>query len=177
MPKTREDLVGLIKRFKTPIMYRDIEIMRWYVPTPQIVNDLADYLIANGVVISPCKEGDTVYKIKKFCDENTGYMEFYTPSKEFDKPCPHYEPAEWECAENCKIGDDGSYCSQYLDIRCEKCKERTAIQAAQFDFSMLRKVFNTPMFDESTQLRNTFFLTKEEAEAHLPQQPAEGDGL
>ena len=127
---------------------------------------LADYLIANGVIISPCKEGDTVYKIEKFCDENTGYHESYKPSKEFDKPCPHYRAAEWEIEEKCAACDDfddACYCSLNLNVFCEMCKERIAIQKDKFDFAMMRRVFNTPMFDKNTVLEDMLFLTEDEA--------------
>ena len=131
---------------------------------------IADYLIANGVIISLCKEGDTVYKIVKFCEENTGYKEFYRPSKEFADNCPHLEPAEWECSESCKACDDyddASYCSLYLKILCDTCKERIAIQRDRFSFAMMRRVFNTPMFDKSIELKDMLFLTYEEAEHAL----------
>lgn len=144
---------------------------------------IADHLIAHGVVILPCNEGDAVYKIVKFCEENTGYKEFYRPSKEFAENCPHLEPAEWECSERCKACDDyydASYCSLYLKIFCDTCKERIAIQRDKFTFAMMRRVFNTPMFDKSTELRDTLFLTKEEAERALNYllvmpQPPEGE--
>ena len=144
------------------------------------VEQVVDSLIAQGVVMLPCKEGGTVYRIKKFCEENTGYSEFYRPSKEFPRDCQHYEPAEWECEESCKIGSDSSYCSLYLDIHCEICKERIAVQADKFEFSMMRRVFNTPMFDENTELRDTLFLTKEDAEQALKDllsksEPPKGD--
>ena len=45
----RERLIELIKA--------RIENKTW------CVSDLADYLIANGVVVMPCKVGDTVYEI------------------------------------------------------------------------------------------------------------------
>lgn len=133
-------------------------------------SEVADHLIANGVTVLPCKEGDTVYVIRKFCDQNTGYKEFYRPSKEFDKPCQHYEPAEWECGERCIACADidfSSYCSLNLNLSCDECKERIAIQADKFNFSMMCRVFNTPMFDEKIELVDTLFLTKREAEQAL----------
>ena len=149
-----------------------------------VENDvLADHLIANGVIVMPCKVGDTVYKIVKFCDENTGYKEFYRPSKEFVVPCVNYIPAEWEIEEECSgcdSLDDATYCSLNLNIFCERCKERIAIQKDKFEFSMMRMVFNTPMFDNGTPLRDTLYLTKEEAEqalkrlASTPTPPKEG---
>ena len=138
--------------------------------TYQTAQNVADHLLANGVIVPPCKVGDTVYQIRKFCDENVGYKEFYRPSKEFDKPCPHYEPAEWEISERCTACDDyedSHFCSLNLDIHCEMCKERIAIQQDKFSFSMMRRVFNTPMFDKNTKLEDTLFLTKEEAETAL----------
>lgn len=124
---------------------------------------VTDHLIANGVILPPCKVGDTIYKIVKFCDENTGYKEFYKPTKEFDTPCTHYIPAEWEIEECCEIGEDGYCCSLYLDMRCEMCRDRIAIQKDKFQYSMMNKIYNTAMFDKNTKLEDMYFLTLEEA--------------
>lgn len=125
------------------------------------------------LIILPCKEGETVYKIVKFCEENTGYSEFYRPSVEFDSDCEYFEPQEWaDDRERCnaKIEDDDKepwYCSLNLDILCEKCKSRFTIQKDKFALSMIHQIFNTPMFNENTSLEDVYYLSFEEAEAAL----------
>ena len=51
-------------------------------PLTQVGYAESDALIACGVILPPCKVGDTVYEIIKFCDENIGYEEFYKPTKQ-----------------------------------------------------------------------------------------------
>lgn len=125
------------------------------------------------LVFMPCKEGDTVYKIVKFCEANDGYKEFYRPSVEFKDDCEYLEPQYWadDCERcNAQIEDDDKepwYCSLNLDILCEKCKERFAIQKDKFTFSKVRQVFNTPMFNENTSLEDIYYLSFEEADNAL----------
>ena len=140
------------------------------------IDKLAEYedLEEQGrLLILPCKEGDTIYKIVKFCGENTGYYEFYRPSVEFENNCEYFEPACYmDDSERCnaKIEDDDKepwYCSLNLDVLCEKCKSRFAIQKDKFTLSMVRQVFNTPMFKENTSLEDVYYLSFEEAEEAL----------
>ena len=125
------------------------------------------------LIILPCKEGDTIYKIVKFCGKNTGYYEFYRPSVEFESDCEYFEPACYydDCERcNAKIEDDDKepwYCSLHLDVLCEKCKERFAIQKDKFTIAKVRQVFNTPMFNENTSLEDIYYLSFEEAEEAL----------
>lgn len=131
----------------------------------------ADHLLVNGVIVPPCREGDTIYKIVKFCEENTGYKEFYRPTKEFEEDCPYLERASWyDDADECKAIEDyheRQYCTLNLKIFCDKCKERFAIQKDKFAYSMMHQVYNSPMFDSNTTLEYTYFRTKEEAEKAL----------
>ena len=134
---------------------------------------IADYLLANGVIVPPCREGDTIYHILKYCEKNTGCKEFYRPTKEFEDDCKYYEPQHW--ADDCEecfapiMNDDYEpyYCSLNLDIYCEKCKERFAIQKDVFTLAKAHQVYNSPMFNEKTTLEYTYFRTKEEAEKAL----------
>lgn len=125
------------------------------------------------LIILPCKEGDTVYKIRKFCEENTGCYEFYRPSVEFEKNCEYFEPAcYYDDYERCnaEIEDDDKepwYCSLNLDVLCEKCKSRFAIQKDKFTLSMVRQIFGTPMFNENTSIEDVYYLSFEEAEEAL----------
>ena len=131
---------------------------------------IADHLIANNVIVLPCKPGDTVWRIRKFCEENTGMRECFRPSIEFAQNCPNYVEGYYESEEYCDACDDhldSSYCSLDLKILCNTCKERFAMQPEFFDFAMTTRVFGTPMFNENTELEDTLFLTKEAAQKAL----------
>lgn len=39
-------------------------------PTDNFIGSLADYLIANGLVVPPCKVGDKIFFVHDMCDEN-----------------------------------------------------------------------------------------------------------
>lgn len=125
------------------------------------------------LVALSCKEGDTIYRIRKFCEENTGYKEFYRPSVEFENDCEYFEPAccTGDCEMcNAQIEDDDKEpwdCSLNLDVLCEKCKERFAIQKDIFTFSKIRQIFNTPMFNKHISLEDIYYLSLEEAEDAL----------
>lgn len=45
--------------------------------TYSLENELADYLLANGVVVLPCKIGDTVYEAEKYCDNGAVCLRCY----------------------------------------------------------------------------------------------------
>lgn len=125
------------------------------------------------IVTLPCKEGDTIYKIRKFCEENTGRYEFYRPSVKFESDCEYFEPAcYYDDSERCnaEIEDDDKepwYCSLNLDVLCEKCKSRFAIQKDKFTLSMVRQIFGTPMFNENTSIEDVYYLSFEEAKEAL----------
>ena len=51
MPNTREKLIELLERFETPIMFGGIELMKWTIPTNEILTAFADHLITNGVTV------------------------------------------------------------------------------------------------------------------------------
>ncbi len=136
--------------------------------TPQ---HTADSLLADGWIRPPCKVGDTVYKIRKFCETNVGYKEEYKPDKEFEENCPYLDPQSWyDDSDRCKAVtnyEEANYCTINLKILCDTCKSRLAIQKDKFTWSMMCNVFNTPMFNTNTDLYDTYFLTKEEAEKKL----------
>ena len=135
------------------------------------IEKVADHLIANGFILPPCKEGDTIYRIVKFCEENTGYKEFYRPTVEFEENCPYFEPASWYGdGDRCTAAedyDDGCYCDLKLDILHENCKSRFAIQKDIFSFGKMEQVFGTAMFDDKTELRDRYYLSMEDAERAL----------
>ena len=53
----REKLIELLERFRISIMFGEVEVMRWTIPTPDILTAIVDYLIAHGVTVS---DGSTV---------------------------------------------------------------------------------------------------------------------
>ena len=135
------------------------------------ISEIAEHLIENGVIVPPCKVGDTVYKIVKFCEKNTGLIEFYRPSIEFEEDCPYLEPQSWygDCdrCEAVEDYDEGCYCTLNLKIFCDTCKSRLAIQKEKFAYGMMTRVFNTPMFDKNTSDEDILYLTREDAEQKL----------
>ena len=150
-----------------PLNKYDINILQ---DIAKACNEAAE-VIERSVVL-PCKFGTTIYKIVKFCEQNTGFKEFYIPSKEFKENCPYYEPQCWEdYCEKCKAVDNfdngAYYCSLNLEILNEKCKERLAIQKDVFTFSKLNHIYNTPMFNEGTDIEDICYLTEEEAKEAL----------
>ena len=87
----REALVNLLNKEPCPSIYTCSNACK-YAESPHCLEErYADYLIANNVIILPCRKGDPIYQIKKFCDVNVGNYEFYRPTKEFDKPCQYFE--------------------------------------------------------------------------------------
>lgn len=59
----RDRLIELLGGF--PIFYSTMK-ERWM---PEAVERLADYLLANGVIVPPCKVGDTLYVISHMKDK------------------------------------------------------------------------------------------------------------
>ena len=143
----------------------------------EILNRLAEYEEAEeaGLIkILPCKEGTPIYYIRKDCDENFGYKEEFRPTKEFEEDCEHFESQYWESDEYCKYFDkindgyrDYENCSFDLKIICDKCKDRLTIHKDYFTLPMINRVYNTLQFDSKTSLRDTYFLTVEEAQEKL----------
>lgn len=156
--------------------YRSLEyIIRRKIPAwfEDKIYDIKYNLWAKQQLILPCKKGETVYRIVKFCEENEGYKEFYKPHIEFAKNCKYYEPAAWyDDSERCnaKINDEEKepwYCALNLDILCEECKSRLAIQKDIFTLSMINDVFNTPMFNKNTSQEDIRYLSFEDAQEAL----------
>jgi hypothetical protein len=163
----RDGLIELLKGAEKKVaeeLSRPLALEEW-------LGIYADHLIANGVILPPCKVGETIYKIVKFCESNTGYKNFYKPSVEFEENCPYLNPQSWydDCdrCEAVEDYDEGCYCGLNLKIFCDKCKERLAIQKDKFTFAKMKQVYGTPMFDETTLPEDRYYLTMEEAEKCL----------
>ena len=63
----REKLIKLLEDFSAPVMLMDTKLMDWNIPTQQLREAIADYLIANDVVpvvrCKDCKHRGTDYCI------------------------------------------------------------------------------------------------------------------
>lgn len=59
MPNTREKLIELQKEVLTKLPFP------WCTVWKDIAMQIADHLIANGVILPPCKPGNTVYTVDK----------------------------------------------------------------------------------------------------------------
>ncbi len=128
--------------------------------------DVVDDLLKHHIKPFPCEEGDTIYHIVKCCGTNTGFSEFYKPNKEFDKQCKFLDPQSWyDDSDRCEAAedsDDGDYCSLYLKIFCDECKERLTYKKDKFTLSKRNYIYNTPMFDSTTDVEDTYYLTEED---------------
>lgn len=107
------------------------------------INDLADYLLANGIVVLPCKEGTTVCRV----ENNT----------EACHTCEHYS---YGCGEAfCLNGEDEV--RDYPEIAekpiCEKQFMEVKDYTPKLDW----------IFEHRDDFGKTVFLTRKEAEASL----------
>ena len=119
----------------------------------------------------PAMPGDTLYEIRKVCDTNDGRKEEYKPNVEFDTPCKHFECASWyDDADECKAVDDideRCYPDLNLNILCDECKNRFAIQKTKFEWGDIDRVVDTAMYDETTEPYFRKYLTEERAKKAL----------
>lgn len=165
----RETLINLLNKEPCPSPYTCSNACK-YAESPHCLEErFADHLIANNVIILPCRKDDLVYSIRKFCDVNVGNYEVYRPTKEFDNPCQYYEDIYdgSMCHYPGLNFDEKWYCNLDCDIYCDNCRERLAVQADRFSYSMIEHIYNTPMFNKSLPLECIYFLTKKEAEDAL----------
>ncbi len=142
------------------------------------LDQILDSLIASGVQVVPCQEGQKVYRIRKCCEENTGYKEEYGFDKEYSEDCPYLEPAAWQDeSDRCEAVEDideRDWCTLNCNILCEHCKGRFAIQKDDYKISMRYQIYGTPMFKEDTPLDMVRFKTYDEAKSVLEQHIAKG---
>lgn len=133
---------------------------------------ILDALIARGVTVEPCKEGDTIYRIYKACEPNDGLRPEFAPDKVFVYKCPYLEEAQYcgdcdECRavkENPKLdSDDAYYCTINVTVFHPLCKERLVIRKDKFSVGQKHNVYKTPMFNENTLVEDMVFLTYEDA--------------
>lgn len=100
------------------------------------VEEIADHLLANGVIVPPCKVGDMVYVPWTFDgQQGVGFAE----------------------VEEIKIYDNKNHIMFFIDL--------------QSDIEEFNQEYGGWKLGKS--IGDTVFLTKEKAEAHLPQPPKE----
>lgn len=71
----KNKLVKLLSRFRFSIMFGTVEVMRWTIPTRDILTALVDYLVAKGVTVqkwTPVTDGMPELIP---CDAGTAYSE------------------------------------------------------------------------------------------------------
>lgn len=88
----RERLIELLKAFRTPIC----EGLNAKLPD---VDAIADYLLAEGVIVPPCKVGDTVYSINRkplsgHWEDNKYFVDNWGEFKVCEIP---FSLTLWEC--------------------------------------------------------------------------------
>lgn len=97
----RDKLIELIKQAKTKMAFyaTDGTLIREcekYIVEISEAKDLANYLLENGVIVLPCKIGDTVYYIEnntEACFECKYYSKFYEMDELCDKNFETYPTA------------------------------------------------------------------------------------
>ena len=158
-----------LKEELTNIVSEANRIAAWhkYNPKETIVNEL----LVNNVIKLPAMPGDTLYEIRKVCDTNDGRKEEYKPNIEFGTPCQNFDPASWydesDCCNAVDKYDEGSYCELNLNILCEECKNRFAIQKTKFKWGDMDRVVGTAMYKETTNPYYRKYLTEEDAKEAL----------
>ena len=138
------------KRLIELIVNVENEILQKYPYTTDTfrIAHVADYLLENGVVVPPCKVGDTVYLIDLFD---------YEPCKKNGKcgdVCPHLY-AEYGVGYECRKGKYGAKPFSCAEIKTIEIKDICQI------------------FDYWNQFGKTMFLTREEAEQELQKRQGE----
>ena len=116
-------------------------------PGQKTLGEIADHLLANGVIVPPCKVGDTVYQYGKKFTKCTAYD--YAPQYEDDS----------ECIGCCAKCDSTTYDFLYEGVVSEIKITADYLKA---------KVWWKDKWDNSAyEIGKTVFLTKEEAEEKL----------
>lgn len=110
------------------------------------VDDVADHLLANGVIVPPCKVGDTLYVMDVDYDSCQDCEDF----------CPAYEIGDCcECDKNYPVFPS---VEQYLQKKC--CPKHT-LDIIEHKFAISSYGWVTK------ELNKTVFFTREEAEKAL----------
>lgn len=121
--------------------------------TQQFSEKMADNLLANGVIVPPCKVGDTVYVIAT------------------RHPCYACDFCDDFCHKDCRIKDKTKLVVKKATVCAIYIREEVKEIHVEFEKSKwLRAYMSTCYFDEYGKL---IFLTREEAEKALAERSAE----
>ena len=109
------------------------------------VEAIADHLLANGVIVPPCKVGDTVYRLddlvlKSDCEE-----------------CEHFEEGWYDCPCECAKTRSTKKHHKCIEIKEDVVSQRWLLHYLSFEL-----------------IGKTVFLTREEAEAALAEREGKG---
>lgn len=131
--------------------------------------DCAHFTDWHNVIVMPCKDGDTVYRIRRMCDCNKTNLEKYAATKQFDYPCELYEKND--DGELCRGTLNRAYPIQFCTITaiiyCDECVDRFTVEPCTYSSEDYKRVANTPSFNRNIPLYDMLFLTKEEAEKKI----------
>lgn len=144
----RDKLIELIRKAKTKVVFyaTDGTPIREYkrlIVERSEAKDLADYLLENGVIVLPCKEGDTVYYIENNT-EACFNCEYYSPFYGMDELCD-------------KNKDFETYPTVADNPLCDK---------QFYEIKELKPTLNW-ISNHRNEFGKTVFLTREEAEQAL----------
>ena len=92
----REKLIELLDDFSTPIMLLDTKLMDWNIPTQQLREAFADYLVANDVVpVVRCRD----------CRKCSTYDDVITGQKQYICRLWHGATREVDEDSFCSVGE------------------------------------------------------------------------
>lgn len=110
-------LIDLIKH--------ELTIQTWdngeFIDTEANIEEVADYLLANGVIVPPCKVGDTVYLIDKECLD-----------------CPHFRDGGYSDWCECVLDDSKAMFETDFDKDCVY-----SINETTFTYGMIDRIGKT----------------------------------
>ena len=112
----RERLIELL----TQAEYAYLEFSKMFPYTKSSTDFTADYLLANGVIVPPCKVGDMVYEIDKDCFG-----------------CNHFKEY-WGCNYTCKREPEGNLFDVDYDKDC-----KYSISETPFNYALLNYIGKT----------------------------------
>ena len=128
---------------------------------PETLSQIAEHLIENGVVVPPCKVGDTVYKVEYCRCGNPECYEMKHCYKKDTKKTP-------EVYGKIMLRQDGKRLSENSHWNKKPKWEWRPI--GTICYKIIQKPFKLEWL---TEIGKTVFLTKEEAEAKLKEREGE----
>lgn len=151
----RDKLIELIKKAKTKVIFyatdgTPIREYKRHMVEMSEAKELADYLLENGIIVLPCKIGDTVYYIEnntEACFDCEYYSQFYGMDELCDKN---------KDFETYPTASDNPLCDKQF-----------------YEIKELKPTLNW-IFNHRNEFGKTVFLTREEAEQTLKEKEKGG---